>query len=311
MKIASFVHQGAASWGIVSDDGASLLNLAVLPGQPASVRELLEMGELALEAAIAAKPQAPEISLAAVQLLSPVPNPRKILALGVNYSSHVAEMQARNPAYVPPQVQVWFNKQATCIAGPFDEIHLPKVSTRLDYEGELVFVVGRRCRRAQGEDAASAIAGFAVGNDVSVRDWQMASPTWTIGKSFDTHGPVGPWLVTADDIPDPGNLRIRTYVGGEIRQDFSTSDMIHSCAAMVEHLSKVMTLEPGDIIFTGTGTGVGALRNPPTFLKEQDVVRIEIEGIGHIENRVVAEPEDWVFERRSLAKPSMQSVLTS
>jgi 2-keto-4-pentenoate hydratase/2-oxohepta-3-ene-1,7-dioic acid hydratase in catechol pathway len=162
----------------------------------------------------------------------------------------------------------------------------------VDYEGELGFVIGRRCRHVPAARAREVIAGYTVVNDVSARDWQFRSPTMTMGKSFDTHGPLGPCLVTADEIDDPHALRLRTWVNGELRQDARTDDLIFDCYAQVEHLSTAFTLEPGDVIATGTPAGVGMAMNPPRLLGPGDAVRIEIEGIGVLENPVIAEPPD-------------------
>jgi 2-keto-4-pentenoate hydratase/2-oxohepta-3-ene-1,7-dioic acid hydratase in catechol pathway len=165
----------------------------------------------------------------------------------------------------------------------------------VDYEGELAFVIARRCRHVPAARAHEVIAGYTVVDDVSVRDWQRNTPTMTMGKSFDTHGPTGPWLVTADEVPDPQQLRLRTWVNGDLRQDASTSDMIFSCWQMVEHLSTAFTLEPGDVISTGTPAGVGIARQPPALLKAGDTVRIEVEGVGVLENPVIDEPADTVL----------------
>jgi 2-keto-4-pentenoate hydratase/2-oxohepta-3-ene-1,7-dioic acid hydratase in catechol pathway len=191
----------------------------------------------------------------------------------------------------PPKHPVLFNKQSTCIAGPWDPIHLPRASHVLDYEGELAFVIGRRCRHVPRERAAEVIAGYTVMNDVSVRDWQLRTPTMMIGKSFDTHGPSGPWIVTGDEIGDPHALGLRTWVDGELRQDSNTKELIFDCFDLVEHISTSFTLEPGDIVSTGTPGGVGIAKKPPQLLVVGDIVRIEIEGIGQIENPVIAEPE--------------------
>ena len=194
---------------------------------------------------------------------------------------------------------IFFNKQTTCVTGPHDPIHLPRVSPLLDYEGELAFVIGRRCRHVSRERAAEVIAGYLVVNDVSVRDWQLRTPTMTMGKSFDTHGPMGPWLVTADEIGDPHALELRTWVNGELRQHSNTRHLIYDCFAQVEHLSTAFTLEPGDVVTTGTPAGVGGAMSPPRFLGRGDVVRIEIEKIGSIENRVIEEPAETATEVRT------------
>ena len=171
--------------------------------------------------------------------------------------------------------------------GPFDPIVIPEVSVQVDYEGELGMVIGRHARRVAAADAPAYVAGYLVVNDVSVRDWQAKSPTMTLGKSFDTHGPIGPWLVTADEVADPHALRVRTWVSGELMQDATTAEMIWSCWQQIEVLSTACTLEPGDIISTGTPAGVGAARTPQRWLRAGDVVRVEVEGIGTIENPVI------------------------
>jgi len=168
-------------------------------------------------------------------------------------------------------------------------VHLPHGTDTLDYEGELALVIGRKGRRVKGAAAVELIAGFTICNDFSVREWQRRSPTHTLGKSFDTHGPIGPWIVTPEEL-DATNLELRTWVNGELRQSGNTRDLIWTFSEMIEELACVFTLEPGDILTTGTPAGVGAGRTPPSFLRAGDVVRVEIEGIGHIENRIVPEP---------------------
>jgi 2-keto-4-pentenoate hydratase/2-oxohepta-3-ene-1,7-dioic acid hydratase in catechol pathway len=206
------------------------------------------------------------------------------LAIGMNYRAHVAEMGRQLPPF-----QYWFNKQRTCVTGPHDPIVIPTVSEQVDYEGELAVVIGRRCRHVPAARADEVVAGYCVIDDVSTRDWQQRCPTFTVGKSFDTHGPLGPSLVTADEVGDPGSLRLRTWVNGECRQDSSTADLIFSVAEMVEYLTTAFTLEPGDVLATGTPAGVGAGSDPPRWLAPGDRVRIEIEGLGVIDNPVVAE----------------------
>jgi 2-keto-4-pentenoate hydratase/2-oxohepta-3-ene-1,7-dioic acid hydratase in catechol pathway len=162
----------------------------------------------------------------------------------------------------------------------------------LDYEGELGVIIGRRCRHVSRQDAAKVIAGYVVVDDVTVRDWQFRIPTWTMGKSFDTHGPIGPWIVTGDELGNPHSLSLRTWVNNELRQSSNTKELIFDCFTLVEHLTTAFTLEPGDVISTGTPGGVGMGMQPPQLLKQGDIVRIEIEGIGEIENTVIAEPRD-------------------
>ncbi len=219
---------------------------------------------------------------AEVALHAPVPDPPTILAIGMNYRAHVAEMGRE-----PPEWQYWFNKQRTAIAGPGDPIVLPTVSEMVDYEGELAMVIGPRCQHVPAARAFEVVAGYTVINDVSARDWQWRTPTFTMGKSFDTHAPCGPELVTGDELGDPGRLGIRTWVNDELRQDSSTSDLIFGCAAMIEYLTTAFPLEPGTIIATGTPAGVGAGFDPPRFLADGDVVRIAIEGVGELQNPVV------------------------
>jgi 2-keto-4-pentenoate hydratase/2-oxohepta-3-ene-1,7-dioic acid hydratase in catechol pathway len=252
-------------------------------GLPATMRELLALGPSALDQ-VRAVPAgaAPRHGLAEVALHAPVPDPPVILAIGMNYRAHVAEMGRE-----PPEWQYWFNKQRTAIAGPGDPIVLPTVSDMVDYEGELAMVIGPRCQHVPAASALEVVAGYTVINDVSARDWQWRTPTFTVGKSFDSHAPCGPELVTGDELGDPGRLGIRTWVNDELRQDSSTSDLIFGCAAMIEYLTTAFPLEPGTIIATGTPAGVGAGFDPPRFLADGDVVRIAIEGVGELQNPVV------------------------
>jgi 2-keto-4-pentenoate hydratase/2-oxohepta-3-ene-1,7-dioic acid hydratase in catechol pathway len=228
--------------------------------------------------------------LGEVRLLAPV-RPRKYLAIGLNYADHIAEsgMEA-------PEFPIFFNKQVTCVVGPEADVHMPRVSSLLDYEGELAIVIGTRCRHVPESRAHEVIAGYTIANDLSVRDWQLRTPTMTMGKSFDTHGPLGPWIVTPDELGDPHARAIKTYVNDELRQDGSTSAMIYDCFQQVAHLSEAFTLEPGDVIATGTPAGIGAVRQPfpEGLLKAGDSVRVEIDGIGTLENTVVEEPEGFV-----------------
>ena len=285
MKLATFTHENETRVGVVTDDG--VVDLArVAPELPRDMLGLLAAGPPALEAAQRAIRGTPRIPLADVRLEAPVPRPGKFLGVGLNYADHVAEAGIETPQH--PTI---FNKQSTCVTGPHDEIHLPRASHVLDYEGELAFVIGRRCRHVGRDEARDVIAGYTIVDDVTVRDWQLRIPTWTIGKSFDSHGPMGPWIVTQDELTDPHRLDLRTWVNGELRQESNTKHLIFDCFALVEHLSTAFTLEPGDVVATGTPGGVGIAMKPPQLLKAGDVVRIGIEGIGEIENRVVAEPE--------------------
>src|SRR5213593_3382815 len=285
MKLATFTHDGATRIGVVTGDEVVDLATAA-PSLPGEMVTFLAAGSAAMAAARRAGASArARLRLAEVRLEAPVLHPPKFLAIGLNYADHVEEsgMEA-------PSVPVFFNKQATCVTGPYHPIHLPRVSPLLDYEGELAFVIGRRCRHVPRERAHELIAGYLIVNDVSVRDWQLRTPTMTMGKSFDTHGPMGPWLVTPDEIGDPHALELRTWVNGELRQHSNTRHLIFDCFAQVEHLSTAFTLEPGDVVTTGTPSGVGGAMSPPRFLAAGDVVRVEVERIGHIENHVIAEP---------------------
>lgn len=281
MKLCRFTEGGTTRLGKVEDDRVIDLSALEVPGN--SMRVLL--GSWAERKAQAEEISSPSFPLTDVRLEAPIDDPRKFLAIGMNYQKHADEAAA---AGIPvPTSQLWFNKQVTCINGPFAPVDLPKVSDKLDYEAELAFVVGQRARHVSEADALAIVAGYLVCNDVSVRDWQARSPTFTLGKSFDTHGPIGPWITTADEIADPHALDMRLYVNGELRQASSTGDMIYSIPQQIAYLSTVMTLEPGDVIATGTPAGVGIASN--RFLQVGDVMKVEIDGLGHIENTVVAE----------------------
>ncbi|KAA3510765.1 fumarylacetoacetate hydrolase family protein [Agrobacterium vitis] len=282
MKLARFIVEGKPRLGKVV--GSEIIDLSsAAPECGSSMKALIEqLDELrpALEAL-----DGPSFGLADVQLAAPITDPRKFLAIGMNYRAHAEEAAA---AGIPtPKSQLWFNKQVTCINGPYDDVVLPSVSEKVDYEAELGFIIGKRCRHVKREDAQSVIAGYFVANDVTARDWQFRSPTYTLGKSFDTHGPIGPWITTADEVPDPHNLTLSLSLNGEERQRTSTGDMIYDIWDQISYLSTVMTLEPGDIIITGTPSNVGIATD--TFMKPGDVVRVEVNGLGSIENRFVAE----------------------
>jgi 2-keto-4-pentenoate hydratase/2-oxohepta-3-ene-1,7-dioic acid hydratase in catechol pathway len=286
MKLVTFTHQGATRIGVVAGDQVVDLTAAV-PTLPTEMTAFLAAGDSALDAAraAAANPTA-TIPLADVHLESPVLRPPKILAVGLNYADHIAETGMDTPKH--PMI---FNKQSTSAHPPGDPFHLPRASDKLDYEGELGVVIGRYCRHVPRERAQEVIAGYTIVNDVSVRDWQIRVPTMTMGKSFDTHCPIGPWIVTPDELPDPHSLELRTWVNDELRQHSNTKNLIFDCYTLVEHLSTAFTLEPGDVIPTGTPSGVGIGTRPPKFLVAGDVVRIAIDGIGEIQGAVIPEPE--------------------
>ena len=287
MKLVTFNEPGGRPRVGVALGDAVVDVTAADAAIPADMIGFLEAGADARAAAdAAASGGAPRFALAEVELHSPVPRPGKILAVGLNYGDHIAETGLDTP-----EIPMIFNKQSTSAHGPAQPFHRPKVSDKLDYEGELAIVIGRRCRHVPKDRAADVIAGYTVCNDVSVRDWQMRSATFTMGKSFDTHCPLGPWIVTSDEVGDPHALDLKTWVNGELRQSSNTKHLVFDCYDLVEHLSTAFTLEPGDVIPTGTPGGIGAAMKPRQYLKAGDVVRVEIEGIGAIENAVIEEPE--------------------
>lgn len=286
MKLVTFTHDGSTRIGAVV--GNEIVDGSAAPGLPRDMLGFLEAGRSALDRlAGLTESGRGRIPLPAVHLGPPVPRPPKFLAIALNYADHIAETGRERPEF-----PAFFNKQATCVNGPYDPIQRPRVSEKLDYEGELGFVIGRRCRHVPKQRAREVIAGYLVVNDVSVRDWQARAPTITLGKSFDTHGPIGPWIVTPDEVPDPHALDLKTWVNGGLRQSSNSRHMIFNCYHQVEILSTAFTLEPGDIVSTGTCSGVGVLMKPRGYLKIGDVVRVEVEGIGYLENRVIEEPAD-------------------
>jgi 2-keto-4-pentenoate hydratase/2-oxohepta-3-ene-1,7-dioic acid hydratase in catechol pathway len=288
MRLVTFTNDGSTRVGLL--DGEQVVDLsAAAPGLPTEMCALLAAGEAALEAArgaLAAKGS--RLARGEVRLESPVLRPPKILAVGLNYRDHAEEA-----GMDIPKVPMIFNKQSTSAHPPYEPFHLPRVSHRLDYEGELAFVIGKACRHVPADRASQVIAGYTICNDVSVRDWQLRVPTFTMGKSFDTHCPLGPAIVTPDEV-DPHALGVRTWVNGELRQDSNTRHLIFDCYALIEHLSTAFTLEPGDVVSTGTPSGVGGAMKPPSFLKAGDIVKIAIDGLGELENAVIEEPADTV-----------------
>ena len=291
MKITTFTHNNTTRVGIVTGD--EIIDTLTYNAVPRSMNEFLAADLINSDFLNdTVKNHGARISLADVKLEAPVQRPGKFLGIGLNYLDHIDETGRDRP-----QSPTVFNKQITCVIGPGAAIHRPKVSDKLDYEGELGVVIGKRCRHVPRDRAAEVIAGYLAVNDVSVRDWQAKSPTMTLGKSFDTHGPTGPWLVTADEIGDPHKLDIKTHVNGELRQSSNTRHLLFDCYYLVEYLSTVFTLEPGDIISTGTSSGVGARMTPPGFMHPGDIVSIEIEKIGILENPVIEEPVTTGFIR--------------
>lgn len=256
------------------------------PSLPASLRGLLEAGPSALSAAgkAAAHASAVRYETEKVKLLPPIPDPKKIVCIGLNYRDHAAE--SGTPI---PKDPVLFSKYATALIGHGESIVLPPVSNEVDYEAELVFVIGKRGRNVPRDQAMAHVAGYTVGHDVSARDWQLKKDgkQWMVGKTFDTFAPTGPALVTTDELPDPHALPIRLRLNGQVMQESNTKQMIFSVSDLIAYLSLVFTLEPGDLVFTGTPPGVGMARKPPVFLKPGDVAEVEIEGIGMLRNPVI------------------------
>ncbi len=286
MKLARFTVDGGVHVGLVVGAGADQGIVDVTAHLPsfATMAAVIAAGKPGLDQiAATCAGAAPAVALADAHLLAPVERPGKYLAIGMNYAKHLEEADKLGVAR--SKHQVWFNKQTTCVSGPYDEID-PGVTEKLDYECELGLVIGTAAKNVMAADALAHVFGYFVADDVSARDWQFHSPTFTMGKSFDTHGPIGPWIVTADEVPDPQDLDLRTLVNGERRQSSNTGQMIHRIDAQIEYLSTAFTLDPGDLIATGTPEGVGIGMEPQTFLKAGDVVRCEIDGIGAIENKV-------------------------
>ncbi len=287
MKLLRYAVDGEARLGVLQTGREdSVVPLSSLSGDFPTMLAVIEGGVAALSRVGELAGRGEEaIDLAGLQLLAPLERPGKYLAIGMNYAKHIAE--AKRLGQPTPESQFWFNKQTSCLSGPFDAID-PGVTEQLDYEAELGVVIGRTAKGVTEEDSKDYVFGYVVANDVSARDWQKRSPTFTLGKSFDTHGPIGPWIVTADEIPDPHALGLRCLVNGEVRQDANTSELVYNVWQQISYLSTAFTLDPGDLLATGTPSGVGIGMQPPRFLKEGDVVRCEIDGIGAIENRVSA-----------------------
>ena len=224
--------------------------------------------------------------LAECRLAAPIPRPGKVLAIGINHGAHASEMEHELPEH--PTV---FTKVSSCIQGTGHPIHAPRESEMLDWEGEFCVVIGRPARHVPADRAMEYVAGYMNGNDVTIRDWQRHTPTWMMGKSWDTHGPTGPWILTRDEVPDHHALELKTYVNDVEKQSAPLSDLIFDVPALIEYLSTAFTLEPGDVIFTGTPAGVGQARDPQEWMKAGDTVRVEITGLGVLENPVIAEPD--------------------
>jgi 2-keto-4-pentenoate hydratase/2-oxohepta-3-ene-1,7-dioic acid hydratase in catechol pathway len=277
----TIVDLNRASGGRLPTDMIAFLDA----GAPAllQAQEVVSAAESAAKTGASASGVLVSLSLPGVLLEAPVPRPGKVLAIGLNYRDHAEESGQPLPRY-----PIVFSKVSTCIVGAGSPIEKPSVSDSVDWEAELCAVIGRRGRHIEESKAMEYVAGFMCGNDVSVRDWQFHNPTWMMGKGFDTHGPTGPWLVTSDGV-DPSDLNIQCFVNDELKQSSNTRHLIFDVPKLIAYISTACTLEPGDVIFTGTPAGVGVSRKPPEFLKDGDVVRVDISGLGSLTNPVVNE----------------------
>lgn len=296
MKLCTFQAEGPAEVGLLQDEWVLPVQ-RLLPGllrTHAPMLDLIHRWDTLRPTLQGLKdtPVAQRLRREHLRLRAPVPRPGKVLGIGLNYLDHINE-KIIGEVRTPPEHQVWFTKPATAVNGPYDAIVLPResVSSMTDYEAELVVIIGQRCKAVPADQVHKVVFGYCVGNDVSVRDWQKRTSQWTLGKGFDTHAPFGPWITTADEVPDPHALNLRGLVNGELRQSSNTSLMIHKIWDQIAVVSQAMTLEPGDVIYTGTCSGVGAGMTPPSFLKPGDHVRIEIDQLGAIEALCVSDTE--------------------
>lgn len=289
MRLATLsTNDGDRVVSVIFDGGEShFVDLTAVDNEiPRSLKALLSQTDGPLRAAAASEKGAEAEQFITGQLRAPIVSPGKVICIGLNYRDHAIESGAEIPTE-----PVCFSKFASTINGPDDPIKLPRVSKEVDYEAELVVVIGREGKHIPEADALSYVAGYMNGHDVSARDWQAGRPggQWLLGKTPDTFAPTGPWLVTADEVPDPHKLSIALRLNGETMQDSSTAQLIFNINQLIAHLSQLITLQPGDVIFTGTPPGVGAARQPPVFLKPGDVAEVEIEGLGTLSNPVEAE----------------------
>ncbi len=284
MRFVTFEVDGQAKPGVISDVDA-VLDLSTIGFS--SLLQFIESGSDALERAAAFAEQSPAAAkhkLSKVKLRAPIPRPRKLICVGLNYRDHAAETGAQIPT-----VPTIFNKFATAVIGPGDNIVLPRVSKAPDYEAEFAFVIGRGGRHISGEEWRDHVFGYTIVNDVTGRDYQRATSQWLMGKTFDTFAPMGPWIVSADEIPDPHELDIQMEINGEVLQNSNTRELIFKIPDLIAFLSSVFTLEPGDVVSTGTPAGVGFVRKPPRFLNPGDQVVVKIPAIGELRNPVVPE----------------------
>jgi 2-keto-4-pentenoate hydratase/2-oxohepta-3-ene-1,7-dioic acid hydratase in catechol pathway len=284
MKLCTFQQDGRPQAGVVFDQQVISLHSAGFPTALSFLQGVEPEAKFRLEDLLAKPPADSVFSLGEVKLLAPIPRPPKIICIGLNYRDHAIESNLPIPT-----IPVVFTKFATAVIGPGDAIVLPSNSEKPDYEAELAFVIGKGGRHIKAADWRDHVFGYTNFHDVSARDFQLATSQWTIGKTFDTFAPFGPWIVSADEIPDPHNLNIRLEINGEVLQNSNTRELVFGIPALVEYLSSVFTLESGDIVATGTPPGVGMARKPPRWLKPGDEVVVSIEGLGELRNTAVAE----------------------
>ncbi len=276
MRFVTYEIDGHPHAGVISGDSVIDLTAAGF----STLLEFIEHGN----PGVAQSSDGSRIHLSRVKLRAPIPVPRKLICVGLNYLDHAKETGAELP-----KLPTIFNKFATSVIGPGDNIVLPRVSSAPDYEAELAFVIGRGGRHIAAENWAHHVFGYTIINDVSARDYQKATSQWLMGKTFDTFAPMGPWIVSADEIPDPHNLDIQLEINGERLQDSNTRELIFKIPELIAFLSSVFTLQPGDIVSTGTPAGVGFTREPPRFLRAGESVTVRIQGIGELTNPIVAE----------------------
>jgi len=284
MRFVTFEFGGKARPGLLTTNDL-VVDLSAVGFS--SILELIEAGAAGrakAEAFAAGAASENTRPLKSVNLLAPIPRPRKLICVGLNYRDHAAETGSQIP-----DVPTIFNKFATAVIGPGDDIVLPKVSKSPDYEAEFAFVIGTGGRHIAAAEWQKHIFGYTMINDVSARDYQRATTQWLMGKTFDTFAPMGPWIVTADEVADPHSLDIQLEIDGEILQNSNTRELIFKIPDLIAFLSSVFTLEPGDIVSTGTPAGVGVARKPPRFLRPGEEVTVRIPGIGELVNPVVAE----------------------
>ena len=286
MRLVTFTQSGSTRIGLQQESQAILDLSQAAPDLPQDMLAFIQAGETALLEASKIEHLDAHFLPSEVVLESVILRPPKIIGIGLNYKAHAEESNMDLP-----ETPLVFTKQSTAATGPYSPIYWSQEGKVMDYEGELGIVIGKKCRRVPKERASEVIFGLTIGNDVSVRDWQMRGtpPSFTMGKSWDSHCPLGPAIVVGESL-DPHELHLQTWVNGDLRQDTLTNDLIFNCYELVEFLSTAFTLEAGDILLTGTPSGVGMAQKPPSLLKPGDVVKVAVEGLGFIENTVTEEP---------------------